>query len=351
MTVGLLNVYSTNNLGDAAIYSAIARLAQGRRVLARVGAESFATPGVTPVPALPVCPTYVGVGGDIYNNPRPRLITRRFLANLRELTKRPRQTFVFGQSIPRSCRGLSFQLLSQVFRRLAGVVVRDEESHRRLTDSGVRSTLCHDLAFALSMAPGIESAAAIAFAEQELVAERTALISLRAFDHLYAVETEDMLTRIADLIRALERRGHQPALLIQADADSSDSDRAVAARLQRDLPGLRVIDTLRPVGGLGGWPLLLGILARAHLVIGVRYHAAVLRLVAGRMPFVLHYSNKGADLCRRLAIPGCSANGFDVETNLAAIEATAGQAFDPQPLRRDVQEQFQRQMAATGAAL
>jgi polysaccharide pyruvyl transferase WcaK-like protein len=85
---------------------------------------------------------------------------------------------------------------------------------------------------------------------------------------------------------------------------------------------------------------LIGMLAIANIVVGVRYHSAVLRLAAGRHPFHLHYSRKGEDLSRRLGLDGCAIDAFDPDAAIPAIEATAQKAFNVRPISEHVRSTF-----------
>ncbi len=79
----------------------------------------------------------VSVGGDIFNNARPKLVTRRFLELVQELRSHdPRSSFVFGQGLPSSCKGLSLAWLAHAMGRLSSVTVRDTLSHARLQGRG-----------------------------------------------------------------------------------------------------------------------------------------------------------------------------------------------------------------------
>lgn len=351
MSIGLINVYSTRNLGDASILAAIASMLPGGQGFAVVPDKDPLFPsGVIPVPALPPCQGLVSVGGDIFNNARPRLVTRRFVGNLRELVQQPDRTMVFGQSLPRSCRGLSFIALAQVWRRLARVVVRDRESHARLTSANVQASLSFDAAFALK-----PTAAALHDGRRELAAqgfrsEKLALLSVRSFDAMYPHDQEQVERRLGQLASRLISRGHEVAILIQSDADANDSDEAVAERLTAGVPGLRSLNLVRTLASKPDPDLLMGVLALANIVISVRYHTAILRLCAGRLPFVLSYSNKGEDLCTRLALPGCRLADFDPTEWVADIERTAQAGFDPTAIRQDVRQHFAAGLSAIGVA-
>ena len=86
--------------------------------------------------------------------------------------------------------------------------------------------------------------------------------------------------------------------------------------------------------------MLTAIFAIANIVVAVRYHGAILRLITGRKCYVLHYSNKGSDLCQRLGIAGSALGGAVDDTLLGEIEASGEAAFDATPYARHVRESF-----------
>ena len=340
--LGLINAYSSRNLGDAAIMTAIANMApSGHAVVALAEKRPLPLKRVGFRGALEDCEHFVSVGGDIFNNARPRLVTRSFLANVGELARHRRNAIVFGQTLPASCRGPSLALLASVLRRTRAVVVRDRESHRILRSRGVEAELSFDAAFAL--APQVEDirAAAAWLEAQGLMPTKLALLSVRPFDALYPQDSERFVARMARLAGMLADRGLQVGVLIQAAVGESDGDHEIAARIVAAEPRTRVVDCLAdegtahdPVGRL------MGVMALAEIVVAVRYHAAVLRLAAGRMPYHMPYSRKGADLTARLDLPGASVKALDPVAQIDDIVATAAMAFDPRPLEADVRARF-----------
>jgi len=336
MKIGLLNVYSTRNIGDSAIYSALAELSPAPQVSAVIqDTAPIDTPGLQVVESLPACDAYISVGGDIFNNAREWFITKQFLKNLQGLRHAPEKTFVFGQSIPRSCHGLSFRLLASHFKRLAAVCVRDTESYERLRRLGVPVRLSYDTAFALSSQKVAEQAA-----RDAIEPERAAIISVRLFDQMYQQDNQTFLKKIIELCRRLHKRGHQPVLLIQSEVTTADSDSQAVRTICEAVPQVKVLNIVQNSGDLAGWQFLMGIVAISRLAIGVRYHTSVLRLAANRMPFNLFYSNKGRDLSQRLQIPGASVADFDVDEHIQTIEKTAEMDFDSAPIRAQVQADF-----------
>jgi len=347
--LGLLNRYSTLNVGDASIYAAYESMAAASGV-------GVAAPIAAPVHPAPLadsglrCDAYLAVGGDVWNNARPRLITRSFLANLARLYRSPpERTFVFGQSVPVSCRGFSFAMLCRALRRVSAVHVRDTESHARLTGAGVPARLGYDSAFGLSLPKQGIDAAHSAFQRMGADPGRVALLSGRCFNAMYPVDNRRAFDALAKLIVRLARRGHRPVFLVQAMVDAHDQDHALATRLQRVVPELEVLDAFGARDyGAQPWELACGAAALARIVIGVRFHTSVFRMLAGRSAFVAHYSGKGRDLVRRLGQPGCAIDALDADRHIGAIEATAETAFDIASVRQQVRADFR---SALGSAL
>jgi polysaccharide pyruvyl transferase WcaK-like protein len=129
-------------------------------------------------------------------------------------------------------------------------------------------------------------------------------------------------------------------LLIQASAQGADSDLATARELQRRVPDLGVLNPFALGAQHHPVDAVVGAIGLAHAVAAVRYHTAVLRLIAGRQAFSLHYSNKGQDLARRLGMPGMDLAALDPAEAVRGIEASAQAAFDPVPQRQHVRQSF-----------
>jgi len=350
MTVGLLNMYSTRNLGDAAIYSALTRMCPGGQavgVLAEAGGTRV--PGLQLVTALPKCPAYVSVGGEIFNNPRQGLITKRFVRNVAALSRHASRTVLFGQTIPRSCRGFAFGVLAIAMKRLPAVVVRDVESQTRLRSAGVIAGLSYDAAFTLENEPIAMQAAIALYASLGLDPNCTAILSLRGESLMYASTGNKAERAIVDLARRLMSRGHQVAIIVQADNDHSDSDLAMSRRIATELPSITVIDPFALDLALPAWSLYSAVLSLANIVVAARYHTAILRLISGRRTLVLHYSSKGEDLCNRLGLDGMVYGDSDGELACRLAERSAEGAFDVSPLAKDVNEQFAAALNTVGA--
>ena len=354
MNLHLLSEYSSHNLGDAVIYETLAQLAAPLVVRSRMapGERRHARGLQGAVPSTPT-DAWLSVGGDVFNNARPALLTRRFACQLLQLAVAPpARCFAFGQSVPASCRGLAFGLLARAMRRLAGVTVRDEASHQRLREAGVAAELSWDIAFAYRPVGAALPAACQLLEQAGVDPARCVLISVREFDAMYPHDNERFVTRIAELCRLLRGRGHQPALLLQADAAGSDSDRRVAARIGARVADLPVIDPF--AAAPHGHPVdaLLGLLALARGAVAVRYHTAVLRLLAGLVPYSLHYSVKGRDLARRLRLPGTDLDDLDPAAAIAGIEASFERDHDPWAQHAHVTQAFGAQLAqALGEAV
>jgi polysaccharide pyruvyl transferase WcaK-like protein len=339
--LGLISTHSTRNLGDAAIYAALAQLSPERRVYCDL-AESYPTivRGLERDETIEDCDAFVSVGGDIFNNARPKLITRRFLQMLREVFSHRDRAFVFGQSIPTSCQGISLRMLSATFRRLTSIVVRDRRSYELLKSRGIDANLSYDTAFVLRQQTHALNAAYRLLDEHGLDPQRTSLISLRGGSAIYGLDGSDCDRDLCAIAEQLAARGHQPAFLIQSDCNASDSDKTQAMRLSREMGGIPTIDPFAVEAPSSPCDVLIALLAIANIVVAVRYHSAILRLINGRAPFVLYYSNKGRDLSERLGLPGqMLASGVDADL-IRAIENSADKTFDPNPISRDVTEHF-----------
>ncbi|MEM9356525.1 MAG: polysaccharide pyruvyl transferase family protein, partial [Pseudomonadota bacterium] len=150
-STALLNAYSTRNLGDAAIMASITAMLPERCAQVALHSKSqIDVPGIALTDVVHGARRYVSVGGDIFNNSRPRLITRSYLRNIQQLRAHADRTIVFGQTIPASCGWLGLPILTAALRRVRSVVVRDSESHDLLRRSGVDADLSFDAAFSLA---------------------------------------------------------------------------------------------------------------------------------------------------------------------------------------------------------
>ena len=247
---------------------------------------------------------------------------------------------LFGQTVPASCGWLGRPLLARALRQVGAVVVRDCESFSLLRRHGVDARLSFDAAFALAPTDrGVWSAAAM-FAAAGLQPERTALISVRSFDSIYRHDEAAFLDRMARTAQLLIARGHQVAVIVQSDVNTRDSDRAIVRLLQEQVPGLKSLDFMAGDQAGDRVDVLVGALTIANIVVAVRYHAAVLRLVGRRAPYNLYYSRKGHDLAHRLGLPGCALAAFDPDTAIRDIEASADADFNPAPIAHQVRSAF-----------
>lgn len=347
----LISTYSTRNLGDAAIMRAIAGLVPGGIAHVslqedhRLSVPNLRFAGHDRVAA----DVRISVGGDIFNNSRPSFITRNFLAKVAELGRAPRSTIAFGQTIPASCRGLAFGLLTHVLKMLPAVVVRDTESMAVLEEAGVSAELSWDVAFTTQTTVDAVWRAHMLLERAEIRADRAALISVRPFDAMYPANQAAFEAGLTALAQKLLARGHDVALLIQSDVAVWDEDRSTARRIAASDKRIRIIDCV----GNGDDPdpvaTLTALLEIANIAVGVRYHTTVLRLAAGRQPFNLYYSRKGRDLQNRLGITGCHVDDVSASDIVSAVEATAGRTFDARPLQRDIQDRFRAALAKVRA--
>ncbi len=356
----LINAYSTNNVGDAAIYNALLTMSQqhgfnqvvlphieeSRATLQqRIGNIEKKLSSVSPCQQ-----SLLAVGGDIFNNSRPKFVTRRFLKNAAQLSVAPKRTALFGQSIPRSCRGISFKWLCHKLRKIASVTVRDQESFQRLQSAGVNAKLSYDSVFAAEV--NVDTVGLI----QELYGAKNqnqlselALISIRSFDQMYPQDSKKFMQAIVQLIRRLEKYGLSVGILLQSQVDASDGDANVIRHIQNECD-VNVLDPFQihqKLPHLKPWEISQGLIELSQLVIGVRYHTSIFRLMGGKMPFNIHYSNKGADLCHRLNVPGVSVDEFSVEKNFQDIVKTIDQSFAPGSIATQVREDFAQAIQRT----
>jgi polysaccharide pyruvyl transferase WcaK-like protein len=351
MTLRLINAYTSHNLGDAAIYETLVQLAGPIGASSTRPAEELRHLRGLQGSDLPVT-AHVSVGGDIFNNARPRFVTRRFLQLVQELRRHePERTFVFGQGLPASCRGLSLAWLARALARLSSVTVRDTVSQARLRALGVPAQLGYDTVFAYRMGDGVQRAGQALMEQAGLQPDRSVLFSVREFDAMYPQDGALFEGRMAALVQALVARGHSPGVVIQAQAGGADADRAVVRRLRAVCPQLRVLDPFS-LSHQGHHPLdaLVGALGAAAAVVAVRYHTAILRMIHGRAPFNLYYSSKGRDLVDRLGAPGMALDDFDPSAALQGIEASMGRHWDVSLARSTVREQFSTAMSRAGVA-
>ncbi|GAB6140816.1 hypothetical protein JCM14076_15450 [Methylosoma difficile] len=339
MKIGLINTHSYNNVGDAATYAALAQLLNGHEVYANLMEAQAPIPsGIHNQRNLNQCDSFVSVGGDVFNNTRPWFVTKKFLNNLNLLGKKPNTTFLFGQSIPASCNGPSLKLLASQLKRINSVTVRDQQSYKKLSEMGVNCKLSFDTSFVLQCSAEAERQADIVL--ENLEATRSAVISLREFNSLYPANNEIFVRNIGKLCRKLLEYDYQPVLLIQSKVSEKESDWVVAKAIMELCPGAKVLDLLAYQSTVPSWELLQAVLKKAGLIVAVRYHTAILALAAGRVPYNLYYSNKGADLCERLKIPGGFIGNFNPDYEFSAITNTCSKSFNAEPIRRCLANDF-----------
>jgi len=343
MNIGLINTYSYDNTGDAAIYTALSKLLTNHSVYSTL--KDNADKPISRIQYredLSNCDSYISVGGDIFNNTRPWLFTRNFLYNLKQLKNATNKTFLFGQSIPASCSGIALHYLSYHLKQLAKVVVRDQQSYNILTNLGVNCSLSYDVAFILKPSQkAIKTAAEILTAHN---APRSAVISVREFNALYPTDNSLFIRNIALLCKQLKYLNYQPVLLIQSSVSEHDNDRHIANAIKQLCPEAKILNIFEYSALLPNWELLQALLIVSRLIIAVRYHTAVLALAAGRTPFNLFYSNKGADLSSRLGVMGCHVDQFNTNKFLPQIEQSANLVFDPKEIIKSIYFNFKEGM-------
>jgi polysaccharide pyruvyl transferase WcaK-like protein len=167
------------------------------------------------------------------------------------------------------------------------------------------------------------------------------LLSVRAFDSMYVHDNSHFVRSMVKLCQGLLHRGRRPVILLQSRAYGADNDLEVARAITDRVPETALLD---PFGAapLSAWHVAMGALELAERAIAVRYHTAVLSLAAGRIPYHLHYSNKGRDLCDRLQLPGCDLGDFRSERVLAELFDSPSAGFDHQAVRAQVRRDFRR---------
>ncbi len=347
--LGLINVYSTSNIGDAAIYASFSYMAQAFDVYwpdNQTELKKHLAEAVLPMPKNAEMGVNLSVGGDIFNNGRERFITKTFINNLRQLLNSPNNTGLFGQSIPRSCHGLSFKLLSMTLKRLAAVTVRDVESHQRLTNAGVNAKLSYDAVLSLTPQHEWLETTRTSLMSSGHDPKKMALLSLRPFDKMYRYNTADCLKMLTKLCQQFEYYGYHPTVLHHAQVDPRDGDAQMIETLKQSITNLKVIDPFTSETGLLPWQYGFAATAIAELVVGIRYHTSIFRMAAGKMPYNLYYSNKGEDLCRRLKVPGCAISEFNPSVNIEKVLETADLTFDASHYAECVRQDFQTTLAA-----
>ncbi len=343
MNLHLVNEYSSDNLGDAVIYESLVQLASPMGVHSTLDlSQRERIRGLLPGCRSGAEDLHVSVGGDIFNNARKYLVTKKFLQNTRLLASRPpRRSFMFGQSIPESCQGLSFRILCGVLRRLSSVTVRDAQSQRRLVAAGISAHLSFDIAFAYRSAARSIDAGRALFEKNGIDAEKCVLVSVRGFNAMYPHDNQLFTEKIAELCRLLILRGHHPTVLLQAEVGAGDNDSIIVTELRRRLPQLAVLQPLQVGGGHHPIDAFAGVIALAHSVVAVRFHTTILRLLAGRHSYNLHYSIKGRDIVERLGLPGIDLDSFEPGDAVGEIERSSQMSFDPAPQRESVRSAFE----------
>ena len=329
MNPALIHFYSDRNVGDAAILAALSRLA---------GVRGFDVLGPNDKARAAEASALISVGGDIFNNARPGLVTRRFLSKLSQLRWAPQKTMLFGQSIPPSCDGVALNLLAKHLRRISSVTVRDPQSVEKLSGRGFKVGLSVDNVFALRPEDADLKNAHAMFEGAGLVAADTAVFSIRSFNHMYPTDEADYMRRMVDTMVRLSDAGLSVAVLLQADVDEADSDRTLCEALRQQFSRLKILDPFQADGE--PWRVALGALGEARTVIGTRYHTAIFRMVMGRMPVGLWYSNKGEDLHRRFHVPGSTSDGFNPAVIAPMALRHANSSFDAEALRAQVERDF-----------
>jgi polysaccharide pyruvyl transferase WcaK-like protein len=339
--LGLVSTSTTRNLGDAATYAALAQLSPERRVHCALRERYPAiVPGLERNRHLDDCDAFISAGGDVFSDARPHRMTKRFIRSLLEIYLRRDRTIIFGQSVPVSCGKLSQRMLGSVFRRLQGVVVRDRGSYEFLKSIGVEAALSHDAAFVLRPRTDALEAAYGLLAHHNLDPDRTALITLRGGSANGSPGGNGGNRELLIIAAKLAGRGHQPAFLMLSGSNAPGSGEADAMHQSSEMDGIPVIDAFAVRPPDAPCDVAIALLSLVNIAVATSYHAAILRLVSGRAPFLLCDETTGGDLRERLALPG-QIPGSDADAGLTAgIEDSADAVFDPDPIARDVTDHF-----------
>jgi polysaccharide pyruvyl transferase WcaK-like protein len=267
-------------------------------------------------------------------------MTKRFIRSLLEIYLRRDRTVIFGQSVPVSCGRVSRRMLGTVLRRLQGVVVRDRGSHEFLKSIGVEAALSHDAAFVLRPRTDALEAAYGLLAYHNLDPDRTALISLGGGSANGSPGGNGGDRQLLTIAAKLAERGHQPAFLMLSGSDAPRNTTTDVMHQSSEIEGIPVIDPFAVRPPDAPCDVAIALLSLVNVAAATSYHAAILRLVSGRAPFLLCDETTGGDLRERLGLPG-QMPGSDADAGLiAAIEDSADAAFDPDPIARDVTDHF-----------
>jgi polysaccharide pyruvyl transferase WcaK-like protein len=339
MAVNIINAWDLSNIGDQAILMALYGLINDKEIFMdfkHFHNYDFAEKLAIHNNYSDQSPVNISVGGDIFNNSRPYFITRRFLFNLHKLMLSPKSTFIFGQTIPSSCQFISYQLLKSCMQKISSVTVRDEISYKRLKSSGINVELSFDTAFALQGDLLYDKECDVHFTNL-CAGKKSLVLSIRYFDGIYRFDNQTYIHKIANFLKKFSKKNYKIFIIIQSQENhSKNSDYAIAEKIKEINTEVEIIDLFNYKK-----PLIMTttILALADVVIATRYHTAIFRLLAKKMPYLIYYSEKGSDLNKRLNIKGTHIENIDSIEPQEVIDFCQ-ESFNPDPLSRHVKESF-----------
>ncbi len=296
----LSGYYGFGNLGDEALLQLIVHTLRERRPLAEVevlSADPEATRHELRVDATPRADmgavrkaieradVVLSGGGGLLQNATSLRSLIYYAGIIRTAIKAGKKTMIFAQSIgPLDFVGR--QTVKECCKGLAAATVRDERSRALLAPllPGLTVERTADPVFLYRPDEQRPAPAGIASGDAPLV-----VVCVRPMARFDAV----LPRLVAAIDHAAQRYGACVAFVpFSSPEDADASTRVIQKCASRPM--------LLPLSGLAD---VAGVLARAHLVIGVRLHALILATRLG-IPFVhVPYDPKVAGLCEDLAYP------------------------------------------------
>ena len=186
----------------------------------------------------------------------------------------------------------SGRILVRSALRSVPLTVRDDDSARLLSEVGLRNvTVTADLAYGLPV-PTADAAEQIVACLRPFSGSG-GLIPARRSD-LRTLEGDERVAAAAAGLDELSRRSSLPIHLLAFEAERDDRYHGlIAERMTQPVTtGVATVDTA------------FDEVARSRLVVGMRYHAVVAAVMAGRPAVVIGYSPKVRSLAHRLGDAG-----------------------------------------------
>ena len=186
----------------------------------------------------------------------------------------------------------SGRILVRSALRSVPLTVRDEDSARLLSEVGLRRvTVTADLAYGLPVPTA--AAADRIVASLRPFSGSGGLVPARRSD-LRTLSADARVTAAAAALDELAHRSSLPVHLLafEAERDARHHDLIAAHMAEPVTTGVATVDTA------------FDEVARSRLVVGMRYHAVVAAVMAGRPAVVIGYSPKVRSLARRLGDAG-----------------------------------------------